>query len=521
MPRNKLFELIYGLTNISFDVSVERNIETYHSSELIVATKDNSNFDKLIMSINEMLDEIKANEHYLQFDDEDKLEYTSTISSNMAGVSSEIEILQRIVTLLNKHLNDFIHKPKTSIENVVVIDRVEKLKRIGSANMRFIAQNSQLLYKSNIATGIKIDDEYYMPKKTLISKVSYSNATLENTTIVNFINTVVADAETRLQIYRQIIASGYNYDTDGLNIRSGYIICCDIIEKQILHSYRMQKENLEQIVENLKYLSYLYRQSLVMSNSLLDAIPVPTATFLEVHHYRIVYQEIINWFSIKYHKMPDVNKVAFFHSISKVYENYSLINLIKSLEELGFTEKVEKRIVFYYNFGCNNKKYNKYKPNTYFFVKDNTTITLYYEPIIYGSIIEENNGISLFRTDGSYYIPDYVIKVEKHNLPVYYGIIDAKWRSSASLTKFSDNDYRSTLYKYGMMIRDKATSLPIPFIWILQGKEGRCDNEISYVNTSPASKAYGNVVTNAMGIVELTPKSGKENLKQILSIFIR
>lgn len=113
---------------------------------------------------------------------------------------------------------------------------------------------------------------------------------------------------------------------------------------------------------------------------------------------------------------------------------------------LAFFKYVESR---YYR----NTVYN----NTFEFSKDAINVTVYYQPIIYGKMNnrERPNGIGLFRntsisiTDptalamldereakqGSYYTPDYLIKISNNNNTSYH-ILDAKHSSPNNIKRY-------------------------------------------------------------------------------------
>ncbi len=137
------------------------------------------------------------------------------------------------------------------------------------------------------------------------------------------------------------------------------------------------------------------------------------------------------------------------------YELYSLIKLVDYIIESGYTLKEAKHVRYpkrgdwkYEQKNCNN---------TYVFENESSTITLYYEPLIYDEDSRAINGIGLFRNNsislnnetdeerrGHYYVPDYLLKYSdgaKEN----YMICDAKFSSN---TKERYKMIPSLAYKY-------------------------------------------------------------------------
>ena len=107
------------------------------------------------------------------------------------------------------------------------------------------------------------------------------------------------------------------------------------------------------------------------------------------------------------------NILLHFYSADKIYEYYCLLGIIEAFSRLGFTELIQKRDKYIYD-NIYSKLHND-EFNTFYFVKDNIEITLFYQPMVYSKISKKTNNINLFRTDGRYYSPDFIIKKRTDN----------------------------------------------------------------------------------------------------------
>lgn len=226
---------------------------------------------------------------------------------------------------------------------------------------------------------------------------------------------------------------------------------------------------------------------------------------------------MILWFSSGDYTIPTENTLLHFSSADDIYEYFCLLNLYDVIVSLGFTEVLEKRTS--YEYDCNDPRYlQTNNANTYSFVNGDCKITLYYQPIIYSKDSPTRNDITLFRTDGSYYSPDFIIKKETPE-NIEFGILDAKWRHQKTLLDWDARGGLADLaYKYLYSIADSQTLASVRFFWLLQGKD---DNSRTYFHhRGKISRTKSEQFRNSTGIVRLTPKSGIYEFSQILKSFL-
>ena len=249
-------------------------------------------------------------------------------------------------------------------------------------------------------------------------------------------------------------------------------------------------------------------------------VPKPTPIFLEINHYRNIYEAFRIWYSFGDFDIPKKNVLLHVSSADVIYEYYCLLNIYESLFELGYKEEKEKRKL--HKYSISDPRYvNTSDDNTYYFINNQSSVVLYFQPVIYSGDSNTKNDIELFRTDGKYYTPDFVIKhIDAKNV-VSYGIFDAKWRNRNVLLKQETaGGLRDTVYKYYHSIRSSTSLLPCKFLWLLEGKDDPVYIRSYTHNNGSFSRKQDDDFRYSTGIVRVTPKSGVYEMTQVLSKFL-
>lgn len=210
--------------------------------------------------------------------------------------------------------------------------------------------------------------------------------------------------------------------------------------------------------------------------------------------YKTIFKEIQKWFSCGNYDLSKSSLLLSFISISKIYEYFCLIKVNRSLEKCGY--KLISSFPFKYteNQYYRNTVYN----NTFEFSKNATSITVYYQPIIYGKTNNRDkpNGIGLFRntsiaiTDptalamlddrepkqGKFYVPDYLIKINMNNNTSYH-ILDAKHSSPNNIKRYQ---LPYLVFKYLFSISSLQNGKSVDGMCILCGKTTHNSSEDLY-----------------------------------------
>ena len=136
-------------------------------------------------------------------------------------------------------------------------------------------------------------------------------------------------------------------------------------------------------------------------------------------------------------------------------------------------------------YGVRNRYFSDTKyNNTFVFTKQETKLTLFFQPVIFGND-STINGISLFRNTstnaqqdvrkkgGYIYTPDYLIKIEKNGITNYI-ILDAKFSTTENIRI---HQLQELVYKYLFSISPLYENESISGLYILCGKTSGDDKE--------------------------------------------
>lgn len=520
----KIFSLIYGITDIIVILKIDDyENKVLYSSILTIAIDEK--YEETMNSIHEMLDNIYKKNHYLLQSNKKENENNAVSSEREDSLlEQEITMLKNIYEIYNESFVEFYNNPKTKMTSRQYVDDFSKLRNINSSNINFILQHPEELKIYNNTSGIYIKNNYYIPNKTLVNNSEFSNDILENRVIIRFLNTIIIHLESRLyELKKEMsldISKKYNMNT----LKDNYSISFIIIEKYINISYKNYIDELSAIEHNFKMLNIKYQNGLLEDNEYIRNTPQPTSMFLEIHQYRKIYECIVKWFACSDIVVPKQNTILHFYTADKIYEYYSLLNIVDCIINLGFVENANQRVNYQYDIPNYDKYCIENIENTFIFTKGNKDIVLYYQPVIYSSNSITNNNIDLFRVDKSYYTPDFIIKIIETtdtNRIVKYAILDAKWRNrNTLLNKRLDGDFKDTIYKYWGSVLNSKTLQPVDFLWLIQGKDDKSKAKIYYHTRSEISKSIGEYLLYSKGIVTLTPKIGTEELNMLISKLI-
>lgn len=516
----KPFFLLYGIAEITVRLTYRDTRERYlFSSHLAVAI--NRQYEEVMESVKDMLDDIYKKDHSLLYrgKPDNKMESSLLFRKQDNKFEEEITTIKTIINVLKKNLPYFMKSPKTTTLPAFHVDNIEKLHTIGSKNLNYIATHPEQLRQSTGATGIFLNKRQMIPEKTLVSMQSFSCETVENRAILSFIHTLSNHVNERKNEIARAVSESIYAIKQNEDVQETYILSTTIIQQYTMITLSEYLSAIEILSDQCNTILVQYKKALPCSFSALRYIPPPTPIFLEVYHYRNVYEMINLWFSYGKFSIPSEKIKLHLSSADTIYEYFSLLNLYDAIVSLGYTEVAEKRTRYKYTLD-DPRFIQTGEENTYYFQNGESEITLFYQPIIYSENSTSTNGITLFRTDGNFYSPDFVIKKQSSD-GISYGILDAKWRTRAVLKdRENSGSLPDLVYKYFYSIVDANTLQHASFFWLLQGKDDRVYKPTYFHNRGNISKTKNIQFQYATGIVQLTPKSGTTELTHALRTFL-
>jgi len=515
-----LFLLTYGMTEIIVHVEFHDGDERYlFTAPLSVAVR--KEYENSIESLYEMLNVIYYKNDMLLYQSKPDNKRLQIDLFNKADNKLDVEIdeLLLILQTLQKNFPYFLNNPHMLTETKYRIDSLEKVRSIEAKNIQHIVTHPEELEITYSANGIFANKNKYIPRKTLVGASEYTCNTYENQMIVSFIWTLLTHIKMRKEEIRNLLKKNEIDIYIKMEPKKEYVLCTKIIQQYIRIAYTKYEEKFLEFQKQFSVTYSKYSSTLVKHTTTLNKVPEPTPTFLEIYHYRNVFQLMNLWFGNSKIKMPQNNILLQFSNADRIYEYYCLLGLYDVLLDLGYEEILEKREPYKYKVNYVKFK-NTEQENTFYFKKDNMQVTLYYQPVIYSDQTVTTNAIELFRTDKSFYTPDFIIKKTVNNKSTY-AILDAKWRNRDTLLdKRKEGGMQDLVYKYLYSVVDARTMQNVEFLWLLQGKDDNKGIKMWTQRNGMKSRQQKEKFRLASGIVRYTPKSGNEELKKVMYTFL-
>lgn len=194
-------------------------------------------------------------------------------------------------------------------------------------------------------------------------------------------------------------------------------------------------------------------------------------------------------------------------SLSRLYEYYCLIRLLRWIEALGYgpDEREDESFRYPAQFAA----FTSYSliHNTFYRRKGRYVLTLYFCPVVYGDRVE--NGIDLIRTSGgdshysnynktgNYYTPDFLLQLRSQNATKCL-ILDAKFQSRHTILRGAMEE---SISKYFHQIRSISGERE-QMVYLLQGRSDEYAQPLwSYEN----STLFGARRVSDFGILRCMP----------------
>ena len=263
-----------------------------------------------------------------------------------------------------------------------------------------------------------------------------------------------------------------------------YILSTIFVYKNIASVIKKITEKINTLYQRINDVYNAYARILPINEENITNVPFMSHIFRAIPQYHQIYNCIEAWFLKGAFSLDKEKFILSFIKMSQLYEVYILTKITSFLNRAGYDLESSEKISYpkppyssYENTSCNNCfKYKKEDVST--------KITLYYQPVIYKKDMQHVAGIGLYRNTsisfpkynnylgmvsniGTYYTPDYIIKIEKENNPhVQYVIADAK----LSCTKTVKTRYAvEVIYKYLFSISPLQSNEYISGLFIFNG----------------------------------------------------
>jgi hypothetical protein len=495
---SRIFNLYYDMIKLSLKVQFTDKSYTFFSSNyLLCFSKDAitaENVEALIKYLVEFNDDTINDWMYAPkntaMSKSIMLERGLQKNSSYKSLHSYIQMLTSIYISYKENYPIFKSKIRHRIVKDNTLQTYDKIKNINTASMQWLFQHIGQLVEVSSNTAVQLNGHNYIPFQMNVEQSMKNFDIYENRVVSGFLLLVYKHAK---QIEEQLI-KGITDETKIVDTlrrleQEGFHAPIIAVKQMQLANTRKLLNTLQELVVNISIQYSKYKEIAIYSNQPMMGIPKKTKIFQEVRPYRMLFEQIMQWYKFGEFTMVKENLIFNVKTMDKLYEYYCLCQLLTMFKNAGFNGADDTFPSWSYEYNPGGYPYlNEHDiANTYFLKRKDLQITLYYQPVIRTDDFE--NGITLFRTtlSNNYYSPDFLFKVWSGESPALYFIMDAKYSTRATIKKYYFN---RAMIKYSCELSSKEPQRqPIRMVWLLQG---RIDNtpDLELFHNAPLVKQY-------------------------------
>lgn len=430
-------------------------------------------------------------------------------------LESRILLLERIAVVYEENYRYFKINCRFKTLPHERIDHFEKLQYVSNNTLQYIAQHPEELQPIHYSTGIKVGRNFYQPNKTLITDSVKSVDIYENRVVIGFLMHLNTEIK---RIEQELISITSNvpqqvFETDDY-ITSSYFIYANTIA-----SLKIILADVENLRRKYEYLYVSYSAILPIKTHPVTSLPRFTHLFKSMQQYHQIYQCVISWFSLGAFSLSEENFMLSFIKMSTLYEVYVLAKMISFFKSIGFELVDATRLL--YPVSATSRFRNAHCNNVYMLKKDTSTVTLYYQPVIYSTDMSSFSGVGLYRNtaisfpdadagsiiqqrtqaNNPMYTPDFLLKYESKDYDgARYLIADAKF---STVKTVKTHQVAKLVYKYLFSISPISAADTIVGLCIFNGQSNTDDDKMHNIYDFELA----NAVSPKAEIITLTENS--------------
>jgi sulfur relay (sulfurtransferase) DsrC/TusE family protein len=516
-PKRKyVFSNKFGFVEISIYLTYEDgSVETWYSEYLSVLVHK----DERLESIEMMIDYV--------YNRQDQLLITGEVGTKTVGdvkpgkfinLDTRISLANEILKVYKDSYGYFSANSRFKTKVAYLVDDSNKLQNVSSKTLQYIATHPGYLKEGNLSGGVHIGNRNYIPQKTLIEKNVYSYDIYENRVIVGFVSKMINDINSMItDVTRLLYRRNSSHVENSEYVHSSYFIF-QRTEKALMESL----SRLNELKKEFEVIYNLYKRSLAVKEEKIVRMPKPSAIFLSVTQYNVLYKHIHRWFEFGIYNLDQERFMMSFINGSALYEVYVLAKLLEAIPAKGFSLQESYR--YSYRVSGDSLYRNTICNNTFVFQREKERISLFYQPVIFSGTYKPVNGINLYRNNslsfdgwGSYYYtPDYVIKYEDGYKEKYF-ILDAKYGDRVFVRKLQ---VAKLAFKYLFSISTRGNE-PVDGLYVLYGESKKNDQYENVYDFQTPGKA----IKPSFDLVPITAGVNNEkhmsNMSRIVDALLR
>ena len=376
------------------------------------------------------------------------------VADTAESLSSFLALCETAVRAFEVNLNFLCtHAHCRTMKRVVTVSPSE-VRRLGREELLWLAQNPDVLRRTNIRTPIAVRGAHYVPTHMATHRPRKTFDTMENRAVAAFAEEIGA-ALTRVldgsgeSVARLREMAGRMQKLDdgkGLMPALAVLQACLQREQPLFDKATALRRRARGVANAL-------RRALPDVNKVRYRLPRRTKPFQEIPAYAALHASMRQWEHFGEFQMHRDGLVLHTWKMDKLYEYYVLYELLSELQARGFAPNEAGGTPFEqaeYSLDSRYFRNETQVATVYRLARGKERVTLYYQPVIYGDEREEH-GITLHRTTltlagyDSYWTPDYLLVHETSDGSKTL-VIDAKFRKvSAVMYDGPENNAKSCM----------------------------------------------------------------------------
>lgn len=492
------FLLQYDLVQLSVSVEQSEGGSSYFVSDYYLCISKNEHDTENLKAIIEALlvfDDSKIS-HWIFASSQAEMNTNSLTEGSWRDRSykslhSYLQIINEVYNCYKNNLAYFKTLAKHNIIKRRVLRSYENVRSVQHKDFAWLMQNADQLVQTSQKTALSYNGLCYLPYQITTEENSRNLDVYENQVVVSFLHLVYSHVK---NIEKELGKSITNElllleRLQGLE-QGGYKAPILTVKRFQVNLHRVMLEKINHISRQMQAIYTQYTTILPCKQAPLLHFPRKTKTFQEIRPYTYVFEQIVHWFRYGEFDLRKENVILRIKTINKLFEYYCLHRVLQMVINAGFDIDDPKQAIYSYEYNVADPRFiNEHDiANTFVLSKGDTTVTVYYQPVIHTARMENN--IMLFRTtdQSNYFVPDLLLKITRGDTGISnYVLFDCKYSTRQTIQEY---EMEREILRYSCQIADTfGRSNAVKMMWLLQGRVDGTPTISTYHN-SPLARRY-------------------------------
>ena len=440
------------------------------------------------------------------------------VADSSQTLSGYLEFVDRVANSYEENLSYFRVKAHSRTLKREEVVNTAYARKLGRRELIWMSRNAESMHRVERETGLRVNGSYYMATEVQTERSMKSFDNDENRAVLAFIKEISSSLRSvsdRVEVEVARLES-MQARLSAINSGEGMLLSRAIIEACIKREAPLAAK-AEVLRRRCQGLVIAYERALPGVSAVRYRKPRRSKVFQEVRPYADVFSLMRIWPEFEGFDLVRDGLLLHTFKVDKLYEYFALLRILEWFAEAGFVEDAKQdRPIVSFRYTHRGRFSNETQvANLYRLVRGDLSVSLYYQPVIYGDSREEN-GITLHRVsttapfskDGrdSVWTPDFLIVLEGGRFDAKKHIVlDAKFRPVNSLktnTWGEKGEYAACSFKYKTSIASSGQER-VDALWLLCGKTTEPESYLF----QESSWAMAGGVAMRDGIAALSPSA--------------